>query len=290
MLRAKAFTLVELLVVIGIIAVLIAILLPALQSARRQANTIKCAANIRQIGLAVQMYVSDYKGYAPAGRYLGYDVWDSKDNRTTWWKDLIAKYLTKIDPQAALIQQNSVIWGCPNYDGHNINGNSISPVYTGYGYNVWPTFTSSYPSIGTNFPANTEYNGDIRTAAQQTAGNPPLGRWYKLVQYTNPAIRALVGDCDPFNLEARAPAADGTFDGQHILSRLVGNYSGSLRQATYDFYRHGKYPSVQDPSDAGYYASNGGKVAYNIMYCDFHVALVTDRAEGYRAVRMRYPQ
>src|SRR5688572_29027100 len=63
--QAAAFTLVELLVVIGIIAVLMAILMPALSKARQASQTIKCASNLRQLGLATAMYTNENQGWLP---------------------------------------------------------------------------------------------------------------------------------------------------------------------------------------------------------------------------------
>ena len=67
--RTRGFTLVELLVVIGIIALLISILLPSLNRARETANRVKCGSNMRQVGQAMLLYANENHGRFPRTIY-----------------------------------------------------------------------------------------------------------------------------------------------------------------------------------------------------------------------------
>ena len=88
--RSRAFTLVELLVVISIIALLIGLLLPALSAARAEARALACTSSVRQIGLALATYEADHKGTGPvAGALLDFGDVDPVTGLGPWMEQLL---------------------------------------------------------------------------------------------------------------------------------------------------------------------------------------------------------
>lgn len=110
------FTLVELLVVIGIIALLISVLLPALNRAREAGKRVACASNMRQIAIAMEMYMVDSKGvYPPAVFFDGWKNSTYNGARAVGFDALLRKYLgqPQSDPK---LPGDIPVFKCPNDD------------------------------------------------------------------------------------------------------------------------------------------------------------------------------
>lgn len=363
----RAFTLVELLVVIGIIALLITILLPALSAARRQAMQIKCASNLHECFHALELYADAYEGYgipirlgggvpgtdgskqvpstnAPSnkpyqlfGVNYGWPSEDATDNppgtkNAAWWPEFLAHFVgtskggqgdwystggnsAMTEAQRMERARSSVFW-CPAWQAP-VTMNDNQPLYTGYTINYMVSITPSHPvspfngqpenftNPQSNFPTKVQLDASewfniVFDSSKNPSIDPACGKWYKLTQVTLAAQRCFMADATSLFLECwQSPNQSATTTANYIpppqnaLPAYGGGGvytgSGNTGQNSFDCYRHGIYPKLAPFNGGVAFSPIGGKVAYNILYFDGHVATCSDRSEGYRSVRMRYP-
>jgi prepilin-type processing-associated H-X9-DG protein len=127
---------------------------------------------------------------------------------------------------------------------------------------------------------------NLKTSGTDNSPDPAYGKWYKISQITKPAERAFLGDAWYYFLKApTAPGSIAGIPGQPLMTISAGDRLAT-GATTFDFYRHGAYPK----SNGSTFEVNGGKLAYNILYFDGHVAKAVDKVDAYKALRMRFPK
>jgi prepilin-type N-terminal cleavage/methylation domain-containing protein/prepilin-type processing-associated H-X9-DG protein len=225
--RRRAFTLIELLVVISIIAILTAILAPAVVGARRQAKKAFCLNNLRQLSMAASNYAQNNDDYYPIAQYYWQES-ASKSFVYCWdFTEVKESGKTKIVP--GLLWEGETIANVQQCPSYKIGDDwSVAP-YTGYNYNT------SYIGHGQGETVTGAYTGSV-VINPTIPGDITIVLPAKVSQIKKPAECALFGDGQfdkGVNKYMRSPWYwDGDYD------------MGILRAGGTQGYRHNRMTNV----------------------------------------------
>ena len=204
---ALGFTLIELLVVIAIIAILAALLLPALAQAKQKAHRITCLNNLRQISLLFQYYTDDNRDVFPAHFSNDYNI-------SNFWASFIVGSST-------LPYQYSNTFRCPVLSqAENANGS---------------TFQWQFNALGLGYGYNAFFLGLAPHASPEVAYGLSSSTWFKRTQIVRPTDCLLVADC----LKKNYPSPSGAYS-LNIWWPNAGMQAGDANEGV-DVFRHKPY-------------------------------------------------
>lgn len=195
----RGFTLIELLVVIAIIAILAAMLLPALAKAKERAKTIRCTSNEKQIGLAYLLYAQDNESYLPVAGA----IYSGGVSPVEWFLQISPYIARGTTNMAALSATNSVV-ACPSakIDGVLSAADPYRGAYGGYGHNYFYlgyTDSSKVKLTSITKPVETCMNGDsLDPIPGQSLGNWCFGYLYTPLNPPWASSGSQMSTCPPY--------------------------------------------------------------------------------------------